>query len=246
MKNNALNNMKKGMNNITEISNKNSVNNLSPKMNSVNNLSPKMNSVNNLSPKMNIRTRLSSINTSKYLHYGIFILVIFVIIFVIVHFDPFGWFHKHIPRESSIGPKKEVFHIEASTNNQEQKYHFTYDEAKLVCKIYDSELATMEQMYTSVKDGANWDSYGWIQDQMSIKPVKNSCGNDGILEGGYYENKNEPFGVNCYGMKQTKLDFKPVQDECNVITEEDQAINKIRQIQKEIKSYNNNKWSRYN
>ena len=91
---------------------------------------------------------------------------------------------------------------------------FTYDEAKAVCKAYDSKLATLEQMIQAYKNGANWCSYGWSDGQLALYPTqkdfwkklqeypyrRNECGEVG-LNGGYFENVNYKFGANCYGKK---------------------------------------------
>lgn len=94
---------------------------------------------------------------------------------------------------------------------------FTYDDAEAVCKAYGSELATYEQLVDAYKKGANWRNYGWVKGQMALFPIQNnywqkcqetddasaaeSCGVPGI-NGGYFENKNMQFGVNCYGKKR--------------------------------------------
>jgi hypothetical protein len=108
----------------------------------------------------------------------------------------------------TMAPKKQVFNI--SQNK------FTYDEAKAVCKVFDSELANLEQLAQSYKDGADWCNYGWTEGQMAFYPTqkttwdklqKNStpekrkaCGKPG-LNGGHFSNPEVRFGVNCYGIK---------------------------------------------
>jgi hypothetical protein len=102
--------------------------------------------------------------------------------------------------------EKEVFNIRDNM--------FSYDEAQAVCKAYNSELATLEQMIKAYKRGANWCSYGWSEGQLALYPTqsdfwnklqndphrKNECGKPGV-NGGYFENPNYKFGANCYGNK---------------------------------------------
>lgn len=102
--------------------------------------------------------------------------------------------------------KPQVFHV--SGNN------YTYDDAKAMCKAYDSELANYKQVEESYKKGGEWCSYGWSDNQMALFPTqqqtwdklqkikghKNDCGRPGI-NGGYIDNKNVRFGVNCFGTK---------------------------------------------
>lgn len=93
---------------------------------------------------------------------------------------------------------------------------FTYDDADAVCKAYGADLATYDQLVAAYKQGANWCNYGWTKGQMALFPVqktfwdkvqendperRNDCGMPGI-NGGYFDNKNQQFGVNCYGSKR--------------------------------------------
>lgn len=94
---------------------------------------------------------------------------------------------------------------------------FTYDDAEAVCKAYGAELATYDQLVAAYKQGANWCNYGWTKGQMALFPIQKAfwdkvqeneperrgdCGMPGI-NGGYFENKNQQFGVNCYGPKRS-------------------------------------------
>ena len=91
---------------------------------------------------------------------------------------------------------KEVFNI---NNNI-----FSYDDAPLVCKKYNSKLATYDQVLNAYHKGANWCNYGWSQDQMALYPIqkdyydeiqegpsnhRNDCGKPGI-NGGFFKDKN--------------------------------------------------------
>lgn len=91
---------------------------------------------------------------------------------------------------------------------------YTYDDAKALCKAYDSKLATYNQIENAYNQGGEWCSYGWSEDQMILYPTQkrtynklqkikgheHDCGRPGI-NGGYIGNKNAKFGVNCYGIK---------------------------------------------
>lgn len=106
----------------------------------------------------------------------------------------------------STTPKEEVFNV---GNNK-----FTYDDAKYVCQSYGAKLATYDQIEEAYNKGGEWCNYGWSADQMAFFPTqkstwmnmqndpdnKNNCGRPGV-NGGYMENPNLKFGVNCYGVK---------------------------------------------
>ena len=109
---------------------------------------------------------------------------------------------------------------EIEYTNKEQVFNignniFTYKDAPAVCKAYGAKLATYDQMKKAYDEGANWCNYGWTNGQMALYPTqynswkklqngpertRNSCGKPG-LNGGYFENSNLRFGVNCYGKK---------------------------------------------
>jgi hypothetical protein len=110
--------------------------------------------------------------------------------------------------QSTNAPGKQVFNI------SENKY--SYNEAKALCKVFDSELATLEQLVDAYRNGADWCNYGWVKDQMAFYPTqkatweklqenstpekRNVCGKPG-LNGGYFNNPDLRFGVTCYGIK---------------------------------------------
>ena len=99
----------------------------------------------------------------------------------------------------------EVFHI------PQNKYG--YEEASEICKLFDSRLATYDEIEEAYNKGANWCSYGWSSDQLALFPIQKTiynelkkipgherdCGRTGV-NGGYMD-KNIKFGVNCYGKK---------------------------------------------
>lgn len=101
---------------------------------------------------------------------------------------------------------KEVFNIPGN--------YYSYDDARLMCKAMNSELATYDQVESAYKRGAEWCNYGWSEGQMGLFPIQkktydklqqvegheHDCGRPGI-NGGYFEDSNIKFGVNCYGVK---------------------------------------------
>lgn len=108
----------------------------------------------------------------------------------------------------TAAPKKrsQVFHIPDNL--------YTYDNAKAVCKAYGARLANIDELQKAYNKGADWCSYGWSENQLALFPTQkekwdnlqdiegheNDCGRPGI-NGGYIDNPNVRFGVNCYGEK---------------------------------------------
>jgi hypothetical protein len=105
-----------------------------------------------------------------------------------------------------IMTEKQVFHI------PDNKY--TYDDAKAICRAYGGRLATWKEINNAYEKGADWCGYGWSDGQMALFPTQydkwanlqtikgheHDCGRPGI-NGGYIDNPNVRFGVNCYGYK---------------------------------------------
>lgn len=92
---------------------------------------------------------------------------------------------------------------------------FTYYDAQPLCKALGAELATYEQVKEAWDKGADWCNYGWVKGQMAVYPTSDetytklqagpeeqrmACGNPGV-NGGFFDNPEMRFGVNCYGKK---------------------------------------------
>jgi hypothetical protein len=101
----------------------------------------------------------------------------------------------------------EVFNVSKNT--------FTYYDAEPLCRALGAELATYDQVKQSWERGADWCNYGWVKGQAAVYPTqkatwdriqagpeeqRTSCGVPG-LNGGYFDNPEMRFGVNCYGPK---------------------------------------------
>jgi hypothetical protein len=104
----------------------------------------------------------------------------------------------------------EVFNISKNT--------FTYYDAEPMCRALGAELATYDQVKEAWERGADWCNYGWVKGQAAVYPTqkdtweriqagpedqRTSCGVPG-LNGGYFDNPEMRFGVNCYGSKPTQ------------------------------------------
>lgn len=105
------------------------------------------------------------------------------------------------------GPKKEVFNVSRNI--------YTFNDASAVCSALGADLATYEQVKEAYERGADWCNYGWSKGQMAVYPTqkatweklqkgaaeyRGACGQPGV-NGGYFDNPELRFGVNCYGIK---------------------------------------------
>ena len=158
-------------------------------------------------------------------------------------------------------------HIEESNNKCEEPgevFHvggnnYTYEAAQEVCNSYASRLASYDEIERAYNNGGNWCNYGWSEGQLALFPIQKAvynelkkvpnhehdCGRPGV-NGGYMQNKNLKFGVNCYGKKpyasEKELDnmkkkYLPISDE-NIQKEKDKKISKFL-----ISPFNKEKWS---
>jgi hypothetical protein len=158
---------------------------------------------------------------------------------------------------SKIKLKKQVFNIPGN--------YYDYDNAQALCKAYNSELATYEQLEKAYNNGAEWCNYGWSANQMAFFPTQqqtyntlqtikgheNDCGRPGI-NGGYMANPRVRFGVNCYGFKpninekeeelmKTSTPYPKTSQEKELQKKIDYWKNKIDQIL--VSPFNYNIWS---
>lgn len=162
-----------------------------------------------------------------------------------------------IDDEESI-KKEEVFHVSGN------KYR--YVDAEPICKAYGARLANYDEIEKAYNNGAEWCGYGWSQDQMAFFPTqkktwrkmqdsethKNDCGRPGI-NGGYFDNPDIKFGVNCFGIKPDMTDKeKCLMDNTSYYDIPDDPIENAREnywkskLDKLLLSpFNQNKWTRY-
>lgn len=95
------------------------------------------------------------------------------------------------------------------------KNDFSYYDAEPLCRALGAELATYDQVKEAYGKGADWCNYGWTKGQVAIYPTqkatwdelqsgaedeRDACGKPGV-NGGYFDNPEMKFGVNCYGAK---------------------------------------------
>ncbi len=104
--------------------------------------------------------------------------------------------------------EKEVFNIARNI--------YALDDAEAACKVFDSQVATMDQLIDAHKQGAGWCNVGWTKDKIAAFPVqsemwnrhqensdpnkRNECG----MKPGINVARSDAhllYGVNCYGPK---------------------------------------------
>jgi hypothetical protein len=103
---------------------------------------------------------------------------------------------------------------------------YTYEDAAPLCKAMGAELATYDQVLEAYKKGADWCNYGWVKGQMAIFPTQEStwqklqkgppayrfsCGKPGV-NGGYFDNPELTFGVNCFGNRPMQNETDDLQN----------------------------------
>lgn len=108
------------------------------------------------------------------------------------------------------GGMSQVFNVSKNT--------FTYYDAEPLCRALGAELATYEQVKDAWEKGADWCNYGWTKGQMAVYPTQKqtweklqlgpedqrmACGKPG-LNGGFFDNPELRYGVNCYGSKPSQ------------------------------------------
>jgi len=107
-----------------------------------------------------------------------------------------------------VPARAQVFNVSANK--------YTYSDAEPLCKALGAELATYDQVKKAWDEGADWCNYGWVKGQSAVYPTQKAtfdelqrgstdderlaCGLPGI-NGGFFDNPELRFGVNCYGEK---------------------------------------------
>lgn len=112
--------------------------------------------------------------------------------------------------ESVLPARKEVFNVSSN--------RYVYTDAEPLCRALGAQLATYDQVKDAFDQGADWCNYGWTKGQLALYPTQQetydklqagpegqrmACGKPG-LNGGYFDNPELRFGVNCYGIKPSQ------------------------------------------
>ena len=154
------------------------------------------------------------------------------------------------------GGAPEVFNV--------SKNSFNYYDAEPLCKALGAELATYDQVKNAWEKGADWCNYGWVKGQTAVFPTqkdtwnklqagpedqRTSCGIPG-LNGGYFDNPEMRFGVNCFGSKpeQSQHDATDAATGIPMSPEALEVNRKVAEFKTEAASlgimpFNHGKWS---
>ena len=144
--------------------------------------------------------------------------------------------------------------------------HYNYDNAKALCKAYGAKLASYDQIEKSYNKGGEWCNFGWSANQLALYPTQkdtydklqdikgheHDCGRPGI-NGGFIDNPNVKFGVNCFGYKpQATAEEKELLSEGQIYpkTKEDMEMHKRVKFWKKrldkilVSPFNYNTWAK--
>jgi hypothetical protein len=152
--------------------------------------------------------------------------------------------------EVKTDEKKEVFLV---SNNI-----FSKSDSSKVCKgIFNSDVATKEQLNDSFNNGANWCNYGWTSEGEAYYPLQNETNNTTCkggtgLNGGIMAHNNYSLGVLCYGVKpneQNYTDLIKIKRD-SALSDADQKLlenyhKKLENGTIKIAPFNDKSWSRY-
>lgn len=163
---------------------------------------------------------------------------------------------KEHKEEKKLLPQEEVFHIPGNI--------YSYDEGKAVCKAYGGRLANYREIEKAYQTGGDWCSYGWSEDQsiyfptqyskweklQKIKGHEQDCGRPGI-NGGYMEDPQLKFGVNCFGYKPKMRKEEEALLHGNIFPKNEEELEfdkKVEDLKQKLPEilvapFNNEKWS---
>ena len=147
--------------------------------------------------------------------------------------------------------EKQVFNVSRNL------YKFT--EAEPLCRAFGAELATYDQVKNAYKAGADWCNYGWSKGQLALYPTQQStydklqsgpehdrmsCGVPGV-NGGYFPNEEQRFGVNCYGPRpaESALDKRLQNENENVAVDREEARFRAELDSIPVTPWSSHQWS---
>lgn len=134
---------------------------------------------------------------------------------------------------------------------------FSKNQADKVCKaLFNSKLATKDQINDTYNNGANWCNYGWIDKSEAYYPLqadiddKTCLGKKGLNGGLMEEDLN--LGINCYGVKPSENGYYPIDKLYTDSSMSDKDIIMLENYKKKMNAggikiapFNNSAWSKY-
>jgi hypothetical protein len=137
---------------------------------------------------------------------------------------------------------------------------YRFSEAEPLCRAFGAELATYDQVKDAYKAGADWCNYGWVKGQLAVYPTQKDtyeklqhgpkkdrmmCGLPGV-NGGYFPNEDQRFGVNCYGPRpaESALDERIQREETSHIAFDREVNNFKAELDSiAVSPWSSNQWS---
>ena len=220
---------------------------------------------------------------NKYIKiFGIIVIIIFLVLILINGFNYF-LNTDIITSITNIFTKKPTIDINVKTEIPpvpvpvpelygEEVYYvpdnvYTYNDSKALCAAYGGRLANIKELYDTYDKGGGWCGYGWSDNQLALFPTQydhwqrlqkikgheNDCGRPGV-NGGYIDNPNVRFGVNCYGHRPK---ITPIEANLMKISQEypmtkqQEKFNRRVEYWKErigdilVSPFNSNSWSKF-
>lgn len=150
------------------------------------------------------------------------------------------------------GGHKQVFNVSRNL--------YRFSEAEPLCRAFGAELATYDQVKDAYKAGADWCNYGWVKGQLAVYPTQKetydklqkgpkedrmTCGLPGV-NGGYFPNEDQRFGVNCYGPRpaESALDQRLEHEEKSNIAFDREVNNFKAELDSiAVSPWSSNQWS---
>lgn len=147
---------------------------------------------------------------------------------------------------------KQVFNVNRNV--------YKFSEAEPLCRAFGAELATYDQVKEAYEAGADWCNYGWVKGQMAVYPTQEStynklqhgpeadrmsCGMPGV-NGGYFPNEDQRFGVNCYGTRpaESALDERvQMEEHSNIAYDREVSKFKAERDSIAVNPWNESQWS---
>jgi hypothetical protein len=134
---------------------------------------------------------------------------------------------------------------------------FNKDESNKVCKaLFNSRVATREELNADYNNGANWCNYGWTMDGSAYYPLQNNsdtpvCVGLKGLNGGALDGAPR-LGITCYGVKPSEKEYTSLETiyRDSSIAEADMVmLEKYRKMMSsgkiKVAPFNDKVWSRY-